>query len=93
MEKRGVEINDQDPGGSLMGSDHVLSKGNYRKFLGWLGREKLECFRCGKELVPGDEVHRCGQLRIKYNQLGDERENKFCRFYHAECFEELFIEC
>jgi hypothetical protein len=78
--------------GSARASDVILSMGNYRKFLNWLGRERLVCAVCGEELHPGDEIHRCGKLKVKYNQLGDEHGNKNCRFYHSGCFQGLYIE-
>jgi len=71
---------------------YVLTKGNYTKFLGWLERERLLCEKCGEEIHPGDEIHRCGKMYARENQWGEPQGNPRCRLYHSECFEELFFE-
>jgi hypothetical protein len=70
-----------------------LTEGSQRRYLNWLRREKLVCIGCGEELRPGDEIHRCGKLLRRENQFDVKLSgNKNCRFYHAECFEGLFLE-
>jgi hypothetical protein len=77
-----------------MGSaDVVLTSRVYHQYLARLGLEKLVCERCGKELHIGEEIHRAGSLIIRKNQWPEEAGNPNCRFYHAECFEGLYIEC
>ena len=78
-------------GGKLMGHDGVFSEGNYKKLLSWLDRSRLVCVSCGRDLHPGDQFHRSGKVIIKDNSFGVEHGNKNCIFYHAECFEELFL--
>ena len=79
--------------GSL-GADLTLTQTGYRKYLNWLGKEKLFCFKCGEEIFPGDQIHRCCKVLVM-NNLWDQdlSANDHCRFYHAECYDELFIEC
>ncbi len=75
-----------------MGTDLTLTERGYRKYLNWLGREKLFCFRCGKEIHAGDQIQRAGKLLIFHNQWDESPlGNDACRFYHAECYEQLFI--
>jgi hypothetical protein len=79
---------------SPLGIDLTLTHAGYRKYLNWLGREKLFCERCGREIRPGDKIHRSGKLYARKNQWDDEISgNENCRFYHRNCFEELLIEC
>lgn len=47
-----------------------------------LGKKKLICVKCEKELRAGDEIRRLGRLR----------ENKNCKLYHISCFEGLYFE-
>ena len=76
-----------------MGMDGRLSDSSYKKALKWLGREKLVCERCGEELHPGDRIHRSGRVYLRKNPYnGRLHPNENCRFYHAECFERLFLE-
>lgn len=72
----------------------VLSRGFHKKFRAWLHRERLVCFRCGEELHPGDQIHRCGQVKVVDHRDPQKRYvgNVNCRLYHARCFESLFLE-
>lgn len=70
-----------------------LKKGSLRRYLNWLGRERLVCECCGEELHPGDEIRRVGKVLWRKNPwdlqvLG----NKNCRFYHRSCHNSLYLE-
>lgn len=78
----------------LMAIDGLFSESGYKRVLNWLGKEKLICERCEREILPGDEYHRAGNLLIwdpvnRVERIG----NPNCRFYHRSCFEEMLIEC
>lgn len=76
----------------MVSMSSVLSESSLKKLLTRLGREQLHCEVCGKELRPGDHIHRIGKTMIKGNQWGDLVSNPHCRFYHEECFQSLYIE-
>jgi hypothetical protein len=77
-----------------LGTDLILTHSGYRRYLNWLVREKLFCFSCGKEIHAGDQIHRSGKVLVFHNQWDESPSgNGACRFYHAVCYDELFIEC
>ena len=77
-----------------MGSDLFLAERDHKRYLKWLGRERLICEVCGEEILAGSMIHRAGELHIKENPWADEVvSNENCRLYHIECFEGLFLEC
>jgi len=75
-----------------MGVDLRLTPGSHCKYLKWLQAEKLICDRCGKEIHPGDVVHRNGRVYGVKN-YGDKHVIPLgsCRFWHLSCYEELLI--
>jgi len=75
-----------------MGVELQLTEGVLKKYLSWLELEKLVCYRCGKEIKPGDEFHRSGKVYARKNQWQRRGSpNAGCRFWHLLCFEELFV--
>jgi len=69
-----------------------LTEGGRQKYLGWLKRERIVCERCGKEIHPGDWIHRSGRIYFFRNPW----EKKCvpldcCRFWHLSCYAELLI--
>ena len=73
-----------------MMSDGVLSGSWYNRLRHRNHVEKLTCFKCGKEIKPGDKVHTNSANRTYF--LGSYYAKKI-KVYHAECFDQLFIEC
>lgn len=66
-----------------MGLEYQITEANYRRHLTWRGKKWIRCFRCGKKIHHGDWIHKTQASSMEGKS----------RFYHLECFEELFLEC
>ena len=74
-----------------MGVEFQLSEGAYKRHLTWRGEKELRCYRCGKEICPGDWIHRSNSTCFVRNISGGGKAPELSRFYHLSCFEGLFV--
>jgi len=73
-------------------ANYIMVQGNLTRILKWRGEEQLLCFRCSERIQVGDRIHRNnsgGCQRAVYPSKYSHR--KRVRFYHAECYEEMFV--
>jgi len=75
-----------------MPAEYRLKARERRRILNWRGENVLVCFRCEKEILVGDWIHRNdGGCMKKLDKLGGKR-SEYARFYHKSCFAELYVD-
>jgi hypothetical protein len=76
-----------------MMSDGVLNRSWHNRLLKRNNVKELRCFRCGEKIEIGDSIHtNSGQVRCQSFGGYTNASNKPLRLYHAECFEQMYIE-